>query len=338
MKQKSIWAATAATLAAAAAIALCGCSSDNDDIVSSNYPTDNVVRVQAGVNAMTTRASYTTSNLREFQISINNTANSTYSYYNVSETKDANTGAWTPEIQMLWQNATQPVDIVATAPVKTNFQANIFETSNYSVPVETKQTADDNSSDFLVYKKTGFVPNNDLNSNGAINIPFKHALSQLVVTITFGTEFDQQNGNIMDASPITDIKVGGTVVDGTCDFTQATPTVGVLSGSSAAEVAPYESADFSPATGTDAGHEVTNAKAEYTCILVPQTVAANEFYVTFTINGKEYTWTSPAAVTLEGGNQYSLGLTVGNDVVVPSSNGMTAKPWTNGTDSSMGTD
>lgn len=336
MKQKSIWAAAAATLAA---VVLCGCSNDIEESINPNYPTDNVVRVQAGVNEMTTRAAYTTSTLDKFLINIFNDANSNYTYYDVTMTKDAN-GAWTPSTLMLWQNATQPVDISAYAPTDI-IVPNADDEGNEApiVPVQTTQTKGDYSSDFLAYVKEGFVPNKDLNSNGAINIPFKHIMSQLVVTITFGTEFDQQNGGTMSKSPITDIKVGGTVTEGTIKLAEDyTPSVGARTNGTVADVAPYESADFSPATGTDAGHEVTNAKAEYTCILVPQTVAANEFYVTFTINGKEYTWTSPAAVTLEGGNQYSLDLTVGNDVVVPSSNGMTAKPWTDGTDSSMGTD
>lgn len=60
-----------------------------------------------------------------------------------------------------------------------------------------------------------------------------------------------------------------------------------------------------------AGSDAGNAVVSYECILIPQTVAANGFSVTFTLDEKSYTWTSADAVTLERGTAYNLELTVG---------------------------
>lgn len=290
-------------------------------------PTDNIVRVTASVNELTTRGYYSNSesNLKEFGISIQNPESKPYSYDNIRMTRNQN-DSWSAEKVMLWQNMKQPVNILAIAPYKSG--TNIIGNSAYPVAVQAEQTKDDNSSDFLIYKETDFAPN-------TVNVAFSHALSQLVISIKFGTEFDAQNGSAMTESPITDIKVGGTILDGTYDLSLATPAL-TVGTSAAADVTPYESKDFVQGTGTDTAHEITNAVATYSCILIPQTIAANGFNVSFTINSKTYTWTSTEAVTLQAGMQHSLELTVGDDVTVASQ--MSAKAWTSTDERSLETD
>lgn len=329
-------------LAAIAAVAFTGCSSD-DEIVHSNYPADNVVRVTAGVSEMATRAAYTTTTLGEFGLSISNPNNSKYSYNNTCVTQMPGTTTFTPAAQMLWENATQPVTVLAYAPyidAYSSMPGNILGQTSLPFTLASDQTDAENlGSDFIVYKKENFVPGDNLNAQGAIPVSFKHLMSQLNITIKLGTELDQlADGGKLTSSPISDLKVNGTCLDADIDMTAAQPTVTSMTAGTGGEVRsvrPHEIPNsFIEASGT-AGHEVSNATAKYSCILVPQTV--NGFSISFTINDKNYVWTSPSAVNLLSGTSYTLELTVGKDIVV--AGGMSVAPWdTNTTPTDLNTD
>lgn len=334
--KKMNFAAGAAIIAMAAGLT-CACSSD-DNAARSNYPKDNVVRVATNVSDMLTRGSFTTETLGDMGLSILNSGNDNYSYANVKLTKDA--GKWTSAQLMLWQNSTQTVDVVAYAPYNPNVTDRVSTMEKFPVSVQAVQTADDNSSDFLVFKKLGFNPGTDLNAQGAIPVNFKHGLCQLNISIKLGTEFDQAGK--LTASPIKGLTVGGTFIDGTCDFKSARstedilPNITLVNGSKPQNVQPYEVPNsFKEATGTE-GHEVSNATATYSCILLPQIVEKNTFTVSFTIGDKTYQWTSPDEVDLELGKKHTLELNVGKDVVVPGT--FTVKAWTDGGSSNKTTD
>ena len=330
--------ASAAAFIVAAGLVASACSSD-DNKVRTYYPKDNVVRVVTNVSNMLTRGSITTSQLTNMGLSIYNTADPTvYTYGNVEFTKASEGGTWTPAQLMLWQNKDAVVNIVAYAPYKADYtmpadKVSLSQVTDFPVSVQPTQTATDYSSDFLVYKRAGFKPYSDLNALSAIPVNFRHALSQLNISIKLGTEFDQPNK--LTASPIVGLTVGGTKTSGTYDFTYTAPTTGEATTSpvtptgEAQNVQPYESKAFVEATGTE-GHEVSNATATYSCILLPQTVAANGFTVSFTIGDKTYQWTSTAEVTLASGCEHSLELRVGKDVVVPGT--FTVTKWDETTD------
>ena len=104
------------TMAALATAVFASCSND-EDLAQSSYPADNVVRVTTNVEDITTRAFHTTNTLDKFAFCIGNASNNKYSYNNILMTKEGT--KWNPSdpsIQMLWQNSTQPVDIMAYAP------------------------------------------------------------------------------------------------------------------------------------------------------------------------------------------------------------------------------
>lgn len=311
-----------------AAALMSACSSD--DNVTSYYPQDNVVRVATNVNTMTTRASFTNNNIDNIGLGIKNAASDSYSYKNAKFVKNGT--AWAPEGQLLlWHNATDAVDIVAYAPYQNFTDGNLCDVNNFSVKVETTQSATSTASDFLVYKKKGFVPQTGLNTDGAIPVNFTHALSRLDIVVTFGTEFDAQaEGGKLTSSPLTDFGVNGTSVAGTCDFTLDEPLVTATS-TDVLDVQPYESAPFTPAEGT-----ASNARATYSCILIPQTVGVGLFTVSFKINGTLYAWTSSSAVTLEPGKYHTLNLTVGKDTVVPTA--FSAKKWDTTPSTALNTD
>ena len=303
----------------ATAAALTACSNDYE--AASSYPSDNIVRVTASVGDAATRASYNESNLEEFGLCIINELDSNYSYHGVKITKDASTNTWKPETQMLWKNAQSPVHVVAftNAPGVNAFITTPGITScccgtiyNYVEEVQSDST--DRRCDFLVYKKLYFDPSKDLDQNGCIPIKFSHLLSQLNINLTFGTEFNEgQTGGYLTQNPITDIKVGGSIINAVSNFWPSTGNITITTDSryTASNVTPHEVAG----TFTEASVNSENAKVQYSCILVPQTIKAGEFSVTFTAGGKVYVWKSSADFTLESGNKHTLNLAVGKEVV-----------------------
>ena len=102
-------------MAALATAVFASCSSE-DDLAQSNYPMDNVVRIMTSVDGMNTRASYgnSTDNLNSFGFCIKNANSEKYTYDNVKITKKGS--IWNSATQMLWQNSTTAVDILAYAP------------------------------------------------------------------------------------------------------------------------------------------------------------------------------------------------------------------------------
>ena len=105
------------TMAALATAVFASCSSE-DELAQSNYPMDNVVRIMTSVDGMNTRASYgnSTDKLNSFGFCINNANSTTYTYDNVKVTKEGSN--WNPATQMLWQNSTTAVDILAMRHIR----------------------------------------------------------------------------------------------------------------------------------------------------------------------------------------------------------------------------
>ena len=317
-------------MAAALVTGFAACSSDDDMLTANNFPQDGVVRFNVGVNIPQTRASHSTdgSDVAEFGICINNSDNPNYTYNNIQVTGNNTTG-WTPTPQMLWQNSTQAVDIVAYSPyVKGDYNTS---TTTLPVRVEKIQTKDGYTSDFLICKKSNFVPGDAKNGlvNGKLNLAFKHALSQLTITVTLGTEFNATG--LVTTNPITDLKVNGTYNEGTCDFTKPSDFVTATTNSVPVAVAPFEHENFKAATET-----TSNAKATYQCLLIPQTIEKGKFSVSFKVNGEPYTWTSDQAVILAENTDYTLALTAGKEIVVVGE--MVAEPWKTGSTSNVETE
>lgn len=319
---------TKIAILALAALSFASCNKNDEIPQNSNFPTDGVIRVATSVEGLKTRAGTTTDNIEELGLCVTNSSSPTYNYNNVQMTKS--NGIWLSASMMLWQNSTQAVDIVAYTPYQ-GAVAYTTTTTDAIANVEADQSATDESgiiaSDFLGVRKTGFVPKNDLNANGKIDLELPHLMSKINLSITLGTEFNIAQGTA--TNPITDIKVNGTKLKGLCNFTTMAVTT-AAADNDAASVIPF--------TGTyTAGEaEAKNAVAKYESIFVPQTVAANGFTVSFTIDGKPYEWKSTAAVTLVGGNQHNLKLTVGKDFVSVDSFG--SSEWGTGTGSDLETE
>lgn len=309
-------------MVALATTVFASCAND-EDLAQSSYPADNVVRVTTNVEDITTRAFHTTETLNEFAFYIGNAENDRYSYDNIKMTKDGNN--WNPSVQMLWQNSTQAVNIMAFAPFDVYSAAEI-RAHKYPVYVEPQQAAGTYFSDFLVYKKKGFVPGTDL-KNGAVDITFTHALSLLNIKIEFGTEFN--NKTPLAANPIQKINIGGSIDTGLADLSAYPITVEVDATRKPHAIVP-ECGEFTAAANIDA-----HATANYSAILIPQTITQG-FRVEFEIDGKNYVWSAPEEVTLEAGKKHLLTLTVGKDFVKAVS--ISASPWKEGTGATLETE
>lgn len=310
-------------IAALGAALFASCSSE-DELAQSNYPMDNVVRIMTSVDGMNTRASYgnSTDKLNSFGFCIINANSSTYTYDNVKVTKDGSN--WKPATQMFWQNSTTAVDILAYAPYQettedANGKVKVFGKPDYVFSVKADQSdAEDYSSDLIVYKQTGFTPGSELNTSKAVDVTFTHLLSQLNLTIELRDQFNTNNNRVTKEF-VTDVKVNGTIISSKVNFASAPISVQV-DGTQATAITP-ETTEFTPAENTTNHHAVFN----YSAIVIPQTVAAGNFSISFKVDGTEYIWTATEAATFKSGKKYDLHLFVGKDVV--QGGAISAKPW-----------
>ena len=309
---------------AALAMAVFASCSNEDELSQSNYPADNVVRIMASMDGMDTRASYgsSTAKLSLFGFCINNANSTTYTYDNIKVIQE--NCNWKPATQMLWQNSTTAVDILAYAPYQESTEdasgkVKIFGKTDYAFSVQTNQnTADDYSSDLIVYKQTGFTPGLELNTSKAVDVTFTHLLSQLNLTIELRDQFNQDENNPVAAGFVTDVKVNGTIINSKVNFA-ASPISVQVDGTQAADITP-ETTEFKAA-----GKTTDHAAFNYSAIVIPQTVTTGNFSISFKVNGTDYIWTSTSDVKFVSGKKHQLSLLVGKDVVQV--NGITATPW-----------
>lgn len=311
------------TMAALATAVFASCSND-EDLAQSNYPMDNVVRIMTSVDGMNTRASYgnSTDNLNSFGFCINNAGSTKYTYDNIKVTQE--NGNWNPATQMLWQNSTTAVDILAYAPYQESTEdasgkVKVFGKTDYAFSVKEDQSnAEDNSSDLIVYKKTGFKPGTELNTSKAVDVTFTHLLSQLNLTIELRDQFNQDEEKPVTSATVTDVKVDGTLIRSKVNFA-ADPISVQFDGRASKAITP-ETVAFTKADKT-----TDHATFKYSAIVIPQRVYAGSFCISFKVNGNDYIWTSTSDVNFVSGKKHDLLLLVGKDVV--QGGAITAKPW-----------
>jgi hypothetical protein len=320
--------------AAAAAMALTACSSDDEQqSFVSQFPEDGVMRFTTNLvdpAAALTRASITSNDLnqvgQQFQVKIVNPASATYSYFNTVEFDDTE---WTPYARMLWQNDQQRIDVTAAYKQGKTFSDNEFVNgANLTVAADQSSQANLNAQDLLTMPtKTIANPSTEttLLQGGKLVINFYHALSKLDVTLELADEFYKAEPKLNNASDITEFTIKGTNAGYNFQPMQtANENYGTVTPAAtpvAADILAYQSV-FTAAT--DANQKST---ATYESIIVPQTIAAGALTVSFKIGTRSFSWTNTTAYTLEQGKQYTLPLTVGNDGVTAGSRAFTASSW-----------
>lgn len=322
-------------ISAMATAMITSCSSE-DELSQSNYPSDNIIRVTAGVNNAKTRAEGAGTPL-EKPLSltvVNKNENATlakkYTYVNKVFTKDDN-GAWNCSETLLWQKDTQPVDIVAFAPAPNGkFNGVYAEGSTQPIQSITYSVSDDQSTpsdnnDLLYYYAKDFKPGEGLKDK-KLNIQFNHAFCMIDIVVTLGTEFNKPS--IPTTSPIVKVTLGGTKIAANVDVTNAASVVTASEEAAATDITTTKGS-FTPAENADKKADPEkNAISRFSCIAIPQTVGANTFKVSLMTAGKLYEWTSAEPVVLKSGYRYTLKLSMGNDVVLLKGGSISATPWT----------
>ncbi len=317
-------------ISAMAAAMITSCSSE-DELSQSNYPSDNIIRVTAGVNNAKTRAEGAGTEMKnDFSLTIVNKNAPKYTYTDKVFSKSS--GDWACSETLLWQKSDALVDIVAFAPAQTGKFNGVYANESiqpiaYSV-ADDQSTASDNN-DLLYYYAKDFNPGESLDK-GKLNIQFNHAFCMIDIVVTLGTEFNKPD--IPTTSPITEVTLGGTKIAANVDVKNA-PNIVTASETATAAKITTTNGSFDKAANAEA-----NAISHFSCIAIPQTVAANTFKVSLKTAGKLYEWTSDKEITLQSGYRYTLKLSMGNDVVLLKGEQITATPWGNGEGGSLETD
>lgn len=312
----------AITAMAAAMITSC---SNEDELSQSNYPSDNIIRVTAGVNNAKTRAEGQGTPLENpLSLTVVNKNAPKYTYVDQEFSKTS--GDWACSETLLWQKSDALVDIVAFAPAQQGKFNGVYD--NGSIQPIAYSVADDQSTssannDLLYYYAKDFNPGESLDK-GKLKIQFNHAFCMIDINVTLGTEFNKPE--VLKESPIVKVTLGGTKIAANVNVTNAASVV--TASGEAADITTTKGI-FTKAENADkkADPEV-NAISRFSCIAIPQTVGANTFKVSLMTADKVYEWTSKTAVELKSGYRYTLELSMGNDVVLLKGGSISATPWT----------
>ena len=326
-------------ITAMAAAMITSCSSE-DELSQSNYPSDNIIRVTAGVNNAKTRADGAGTEMKnDFSLTIVNKNAPKYTYTDKVFSKTS--GDWACSETLLWQKSDALVDIVAFAPAQTGKFNGVYDEGNtqpiqsiaYSVADDQSTKSDNN--DLLYYYAKDFNPGTSL-VDKKLSIQFNHAFCMIDINVTLGTEFNKPE--VLKESPIVKVTLGGTKIAANVNVTNAASVV------TASEEAAATDITTTKGTFDKAANAEANAISHFSCIAIPQKVGANTFKVSLMTAGKRYEWTSADPVELKSGYRYTLNLSMGNDVVLlkggsgSDNGGITATKWTEGTGGSLETE
>lgn len=296
----------AITALGAALFASC---SNQEELATGSYPSDNLIRVTAGVNNDMTRSDEAvtpTSLTQNFSLTVVNNNNANFSYAN--EIFSLNGTEWSCGKNLLWQNLATSVEIVALYPAKdANTFSGVYSKENKSYGTITysvnsnQSKADDANNDLLLYHNANFVPEKDL-ENGKLNIEFNHAFCRVDIEVIIGSEFNATDG--LAANPIQRIRVEGTKTTAEIGFTSTAPffTVTPSESGEATSIIPTQG-DFTPAANA-----TDQAVARYSCIVIPQTATLKVLLHT---SDREFEWTGKQ-MELVSGKQYTLQLNMTN--------------------------
>lgn len=279
--------------------ALFASCSNQEELATGSYPSDNLIRVTAGVNNDMTRGDEATTALtKDFSLTVVNNTNDKYSYANEIFSLNSN-HEWTCSNKLLWQNLSTPVEIVALYPAAdASTFSGVYSKENKSYGTITYGVNSDQSTaaeadDLLLYHNARFVPKDDLKEE-KLDIEFNHAFCRVDIEVTIGSEFNATNG--LAENPIQGIRVEGTKIAADINLASASPTI--TAKGDATSITP------TPGTFTPAASESAKAVARYSCMVIPQTADLN---VVLHTSDREYEWTG-TEMKLESGKQYTLKL------------------------------
>ena len=266
---------------AALATLLAACSNDSDVFNTPDYAAT-PIGLNVNVSPMATRAGYEQGALTEGSFGLYLTTQDTEGdeRYNCTNREVRYESGWTIQgEQLLWKSNDAKVTYNAYMP-----RTHVYNEDSYTFTVQTDQSNENNvkASDLL-------WPGGrqDATAGKSLDINFKHALSKLKVTLTKGTELE-------DELTFTSVKLSNCATEIVVNLLE-----GII------------------VETTNSGQTITmffaTANEKFVCILVPQTFAQSLNVEITDNNGKVYTFTSKKALTFARAEQYTLNLTVGRD-------------------------
>lgn len=192
MKHNILTSITGACLLSA--LLLAGCTKDLP--APSGYPEDGVVRISTGAPVTKAEGDAGAYSGSALGLYVNYGVGDAYTKDNIKWTKDAVSGEWTPEQQMLWKNPTDAPTLWAYAPysdsqLKPSYAAD-FGKLIFEIPSD--QSAGIDAADLVTWGQKDYVLNHSTNSNfsadGKVQINFSHALVKLTFDFTIRTQFE----------------------------------------------------------------------------------------------------------------------------------------------------
>lgn len=305
------------TIILSLALALCSCSSGADSFDSQSVlPADGVIRVaQVGVGTVSRAGAATGANTSDFSLAITNEAYNTFSYKAVMKNEN---GSWKSYdknnnlLQMLWQNDTQPVSVLALS-----LNGSINNSSTQFVKLDQSKENGDVLADKLgAYAQV--IPSAPVTANPiyydegkrALHINFFHLLSKLRVNVKFTEEF--QSGALPTIDSAT---LSGAWVVYKIPGTSTTPIPEVSTNPLSYDVV------MKHETTAETGYAHT-----FEVIIPPQT-DDKKIFIHFHIGDKTYTYAGKFSVSQN--RIYTLNLLLGKEVTKISD--VTVIDWTTGT-------
>lgn len=319
-------------------------NNDEQENVPNNYPTDNIIRVTAGVSNPMTRGGETgtpglSAYTGDFMLTVVNVANNKYTYANKLFSYAGATG-WNCSETLLWQNAATPVKIAAVAPYDAKYEVYTYTNRecSFQYHLNSNQTTTDQKNDLLYYFNNNFTPKDDLNSDRKLQLTLNHAFCLFDINITLGTEFNTATG--LSADPVASATISGIYNHANIDVWDNPVKVNVITDGVWGN---RENIIATPGAFTSVTNEKENAKKQFSCIVLPQTLSKDHFVVTLqTTTGtgtvKKYEWSPTDNITIESGKKYTLNLSLGDNKLVISKDGITANAWGEGTGGAVETD
>lgn len=306
----------------ALALAFVSCSNEDELIQPTQSLKDTPIKVDVAIADMQTRAGFDADDqLERFYMDVIHPDNGKYDYW-VMMKKERNQwasydyeGHYTE--QLLWAGDGKKVNVTAATFLMNN--------NPIELAVKTDQSSAENikASDHLFMPTTSVTPSAD-----GIKVVLNHLMSKIKLVIELKDEFDATT------NPFSKVSICGTLPMRTYNLYAGTEDVSPWKDDSddgffvtTAVISPYFNI-FETAKGE------SRAYGEFEAILVPQTVAPNDFVILFNVGDRLFRWAYTGELTLEGGMEYTLTLIAGHDKVRPVS--FNAKGWnTDGNNSTI---
>ena len=289
------------------ALVLAGCTKALP--APSGSPEDGVVRISTV--ALVTKAegdagAYNGSSLGLY---VNYGIGDAYTKDNIQWTKDAGSGEWTPEQQMLWKNPTATPTLWAYAPYSASQLrplSSAFGQLLFNIPAD--QSAGIEAADFVTWGQENYVLDHNTNQNfsadGKVQINFSHALVKLTFDFTIRTQFEP-------GTTISKVTLNGTSSTVGCDIFNS--SVAATSDAISQDIVFHKVNDtkyegiFFPGDGQKAGAQMLTVEM------------SNGTVLTYTVGSD--------GLNFESGKAYTMKMYLGRLAI--ELNQVTLDPWTN---------